>query len=621
MNRDLLKRLEIDENLGLKDLLSELEAKQGEYLDRSMGTSDSSRQAELEKILEEIENEITNTKEELQKASVALVFDDSKQDNENKKNETENKSQKLKKDRKDRENSKDKEIRKDKENSKKREPIETGKPDKLDAKIESIKQQEEKRAASAADKTQPADKSNAGGGNVNAKKNAGGNPQAGQQPSELSQAAAAFNHQDYPKAFAIFSKLAEQDDPVAQHFVSMMYHDGLGMPADWDGFDFWSQKAVANGDKIAMEYRANILMKDGNGKGDHIGRDAQKYYLEALDLFEKAGGPDNLAPLESYVSFVELRSDTSLDQKINAIASCIKSDHVKKAMNFCKIISDNITDSYRKKQWLDRQVAIKKNKPFKVQANAVPPVSSSGNSASSSGQNNNYQTYKAPKKQKGCLFWVLLILGLYLLGTVLVSVVGGLLVTNAKNAAKDTKNSQVQDVPKAAFGEEKIALTDVPEEHRGTSQLITEDAGMDYKVGEEMFIDPLIFRAGNGESVAYADYIPDGKFTRLELKAAPMPVADEFMQNTVVALRIYDLDTTEIIAEKNIDSVPLSTEIMADIKGRRAIRIAVELQEGGNGFANLGYTLVKDAYLIPAEKTEAPEEGNAEENGGEEPQE
>ena len=86
MNRDLLKRLEIDENLGLKDLLSELEAKQGEYLDRSMGTSDSSRQAELEKILEEIENEITNTKEELQKASVALVFDDSKQDNENKKN-------------------------------------------------------------------------------------------------------------------------------------------------------------------------------------------------------------------------------------------------------------------------------------------------------------------------------------------------------------------------------------------------------------------------------------------------------------------------------------------------------------------------------------------------------
>ena len=60
---------------------------------------------------------------------------------------------------------------------------------------------------------------------------------------------------------------------------------------------------------------------------------------------------------------------------------------------------------------------------------------------------------------------------------------------------------------------------------------------------------------------------------------------------------------------------------MADIKGRRAIRIAVELQEGGNGFANLGYTLVKDAYLIPAEKTEAPEEGNAEENGGEEPQE
>ena len=105
---------------------------------------------------------------------------------------------------------------------------------------------------------------------------------------------------------------------MAQHFVSMMYHDGLGMPADWDGFDFWSQKAVANGDKIAMEYRANILMKDGNGKGDHIGRDAQKYYLEALDLFEKAGGPDNLAPLESYVSFVELRSDPTLDQKINA---------------------------------------------------------------------------------------------------------------------------------------------------------------------------------------------------------------------------------------------------------------------------------------------------------------
>ena len=569
MNRDLLKRLEIDENLGLKELVSELEAKQFEYLERMQGTADSSRQAELEQILQEIETEISQTKDEIRSAGSALIFDDGKPEQEAP-----------------------------------AAPAEP-EPDLLAEKIESLRQQEEQRAAA---EMQPLDQPERSGGDAPV------SPQRQQDISSLAAGVAAFQRKDYAAAFQNFSQLAEQDDPNAQHFLSMMYHDGLGMAADWEGFDFWSKKAVENGNTIAMDYRANMLLRDGNGKGDHTGKPAKQCYLEALDLLERAGGPENLAPLETYIGLVELRADSSIDPKLTAMRSCIKSEHVKKAMDFCQIISENIGDSYKKKQWLDRKEAIRKNKPFKIQG-AVD-----AQTAAAQAQSQNYKQYR-PKKRMGCGCWILIALAAMFAFQMIPALID--YANEAKKKAQESAAEAVQEESVAAepYGTVKVKLTDVPEEFCGEQQQLTTVSGNDFTVGDTLWSKPMLFRAGNGSDTAYAEYILDGKFSTLELEAAPMPELDSFMSSTHVAIRVYDLEDESVISETVIGSDPVTTPISVDLNGRGRIRIAVSLVDGGNGFVNLGYTLVKNAYLIPAENTDTPaDEAPAAEAPAEEPQ-
>ena len=571
MNRDLLKKLEIDENLGLKEIVSALEAKQYEYLERLQGTADPTRQTELEQILSEIDTEIMMTKEEIQSAGTSLIFDDGRPEPAESPAPAEPEPQ----------------------------------PDMLEEKIESLRQMEEERAAAEEQARQDSQ---------TAAQSAAAEAEHNQQISNLATATAAFQRHDYAAAFQAFSPLAEQNEQNAQHFLSMMYHDGLGMPADWEGFDFWSKKAVENGNHIAMEYRANMLLRDGNGKGDHTGKAAKQCYLEALDLLERAGGPDNIAPLETYVSIVELRADKSIDPKLTAMRSCIKSEHVKKAQEFCQIISENIGDSYKAKQWLDRKEAIRKNKLYKIQG-AVD-----AQTAAAQAQQRNYKQYR-PKKRMSCGCWILIIIAL---GLVLQLVPGMIeYVRKAKGLLQDSTVEELLEgsVAEIPYGTQEVALSQVPADYLGESVQITPPAeAHDYMVGDQLWAKPMVFRAGNGSDTAYADYIPDGKFSTLELEAAPMPDPENFMQSTHVAVRVFDLDTTDLLSETIIGSDPVATPVSVDITGRRAIRVAVSLVDGGDGFANLGYTLIRNALLIPAENADAPaEEVPVEEAPAEEP--
>lgn len=567
MNRDLLKQLEIDENLGLRELVSALEAKQYEYLERMQGTDDISRQAELERILQEIDDEITQTKEEIRRAGSALIFDEG--------------------------------IPEAAEPAAPAEPA----PDILEEKIESLRQQEEERAAEAKARAE-AEAAAAAAAEQNTGSTDPAPTENQQNISDLAVAAAAFQRKDFATAFQYFSKLAEQDDANAQHFLSMMYHDGNGMPADWDGFDFWSKKAVQNGNPIAMEYRANMLLRDGNGKGDHAGKAAKQCYQEALDLLERAGGPENLAPLETFISIVELRSEKSIDPKLSAMRACIKSEHVKKAMDFCQVISDNIPDSYKKKQWLDRKTAIKKNKPYRTQG-AVDT-----RNAGFGAQQQTYKPYR-PKKRLGCGCWFLIILTAAILIELIPAALDYVKKAKSLNPVSGTEHVQEEAAAAVPYGTVKLALTDVPEQFCGEQQQITLQSDHDFTIADSLWSKPTVYRAGNGSDTAYADYIPDGKFSTLELETVPFPGYENFMTNTHVAFRIFDLDSNELLSENIIGSDPVPTAISADITGRRAIRIAVSLVDGGNGFANLGYMLVRNAYLIPAENAEAPAEGEA----------
>ena len=97
------------------------------------------------------------------------------------------------------------------------------------------------------------------------------------------------------------------------------------------------------------------------------------------------------------------------------------------------------------------------------------------------------------------------------------------------------------------------------------------------------------------------DYMLEGKFERLTFRATPDidNNYENFMRSTVVNLIVIDPATDEILFHQQMDSDPHVTEVSVDVSGRNRIQLAVSLESGGNGFVNLGYTFIKDAYLYP----------------------
>ncbi len=75
MNEQLYKKLGIDSSKDLKDIMSELEDKQFDYLQRAETASDEARKQEISDVLEQIDKEITTVKEQIKALSSAGVND------------------------------------------------------------------------------------------------------------------------------------------------------------------------------------------------------------------------------------------------------------------------------------------------------------------------------------------------------------------------------------------------------------------------------------------------------------------------------------------------------------------------------------------------------------------
>ena len=79
---------------------------------------------------------------------------------------------------------------------------------------------------------------------------------------------------DYPKAVAIFSKEANEGNPVAATFMGLMYDQGKGLPINEIKAQEWYDKAVRKGNVDAM-YLEGKLLHSGKTIPEHMAAGAQ----------------------------------------------------------------------------------------------------------------------------------------------------------------------------------------------------------------------------------------------------------------------------------------------------------------------------------------------------------
>lgn len=87
------------------------------------------------------------------------------------------------------------------------------------------------------------------------------------------------NQQNYPQAFAIFKRLAEQGDANAQYNLGLMYDNGYGIKQDYAQAVSWYRKAAEQWNADA-QYNLGNMYSDGQG--------VRQSHSEAMIWWQKA---------------------------------------------------------------------------------------------------------------------------------------------------------------------------------------------------------------------------------------------------------------------------------------------------------------------------------------------
>lgn len=105
----------------------------------------------------------------------------------------------------------------------------------------------------------------------------------------------AFKADKYKQALPLFTKAAEENNPMAQFYIGNMYEFGLGVTQSYEQAVFWYEKAVAQGEDVVengsgvelAQYNFGVLLLEGKG--------TPKSAARAFELFQKAANTGNAA--------------------------------------------------------------------------------------------------------------------------------------------------------------------------------------------------------------------------------------------------------------------------------------------------------------------------------------
>jgi TPR repeat protein len=91
----------------------------------------------------------------------------------------------------------------------------------------------------------------------------------------------AYMTKDYCKAYEIYMKFAEKDDPVAQRLVGFMNEEGKCVSKDSEKAAEWYRKSADNGDKTSQNNLANLYFEGKGVKKDK--KEAEKFFRSAAN--------------------------------------------------------------------------------------------------------------------------------------------------------------------------------------------------------------------------------------------------------------------------------------------------------------------------------------------------
>jgi len=106
----------------------------------------------------------------------------------------------------------------------------------------------------------------------------------------IRQGVAAIARQDYVKAVAILSPLAQNGDPDAQAYMGYLYAIGRGVPQDYTQAAIWYRRAAEQGHSGA-QYELGLLYDKGQGVPVNVIQ-AEKWLILATAAAPKAAADD-----------------------------------------------------------------------------------------------------------------------------------------------------------------------------------------------------------------------------------------------------------------------------------------------------------------------------------------
>jgi TPR repeat protein len=107
----------------------------------------------------------------------------------------------------------------------------------------------------------------------------------------LRQGVAALAHQDYARAVAILSPLAQNGDPAAQAYLGYLYAMGRGVSQDYTQAAIWYRRAADQGHSGA-QYELGLLYDKGQGVPVNVIQ-AEKWLILATAAAPKAAADDH----------------------------------------------------------------------------------------------------------------------------------------------------------------------------------------------------------------------------------------------------------------------------------------------------------------------------------------
>lgn len=274
-----------------------------------------------------------------------------------------------------------------------------------------------------------------------------------------------------------------------------MYNNGFGCNRDWTRAEFWLKKSSDQGNNDAKVELAIGYLTYGDIKKHANSRSSKKLYKKALEILEEASNDGEPMALEAYVKTAEMLYSPVYNGVSESIKDILKREHAIKAMAFCEKLSELATDSYVKQEWLQRRDNLKKRRTR--DGERVRKARGGGR--------------KFDPHNIGC--------GTFLIVMIVVGVILALIVNWIyKKDGGSPPNVNISapsavDVYEARFGMDDLDLLNMPESR--VTELHQNTIPYDFSVNDQFSSKAILFRAGNGDPTAYADYKVDGKFEKL----------------------------------------------------------------------------------------------------------